>query len=198
MSHTVTETAAFSASVTVPDPGDPIMASDLENAVQPLANRSQWTCRPGDHVLCVRPDFDPNEWQRIGARIDSLAGNAGGLINETVFWGLGFVPDGSSITKYGVLIQPAGGHGALPAQKARIRLMKRSFNTGTATAIDTETDPAASVVNYELQHTILKTLATPYVVDHAIEEYYLEFIHESGANSVAAGLQVHGARVSWS
>lgn len=199
MSHTVTETAAFSASVTVPDPGEPVMASDLENAVQPLCNRAQWTCRPGDHVVSVAADYYVSKWQHVGMyRLDSLAGNTGDTITESIVWGLGFIPDGSSITKYGVLIDPANGHAGQPGQLPRIRLVKKNFSSGTETVIDTTTDTYPNQATYEAQHTITKTLGSPYVVDHAIEAYFLEFIHESGANAIQAGLQVHGVRVSWS
>lgn len=41
MSHTVSESDAYSASVTVPDPGDLVEAINLEAAVQPIANRTK-------------------------------------------------------------------------------------------------------------------------------------------------------------
>jgi hypothetical protein len=41
MSHTLTEVDAFTASVTVPDPGDPIVANDVVVCCQSLANRTK-------------------------------------------------------------------------------------------------------------------------------------------------------------
>jgi hypothetical protein len=198
MSHTVTETAAFSASVTVPDPGEPVMASDLENAVQPLANRSQWAVRPGDHVLCEAPFVHLGEWNKDFVHVSTATGNSGTSNHESATWGLGFVPDGASITKYGVSITPVGGHGGLPAQLPRLRLYKKSFSSGTLTLIDEVTDPSASLPAYETHHTITKTLATPEPVDHSLVGYFLVFIHESSTNAIDAGLIVHCARVSWS
>ncbi len=40
MSHIVTETPVYTATITVPDPGEQIKAADVETAVQPLANRA--------------------------------------------------------------------------------------------------------------------------------------------------------------
>jgi hypothetical protein len=41
MSHLLTEVSTFTQSVTVPDPGDPVLAADLEIVAQALANRTQ-------------------------------------------------------------------------------------------------------------------------------------------------------------
>lgn len=56
MPHTVTESpATFPASVTVPNPGELVLAQDLENVAQPLANRTR-------HILEGNPNItgDPN------------------------------------------------------------------------------------------------------------------------------------------
>lgn len=41
MPHTVVESDAYSANVVVPDPGELVKAADVENAVQPIANRTK-------------------------------------------------------------------------------------------------------------------------------------------------------------
>lgn len=57
MPHTVTETDDFSASVTVPNPGELVAAADLENAVQPLANRTKHLYS-GDTVFTGEKTFN--------------------------------------------------------------------------------------------------------------------------------------------
>lgn len=42
MSHGLTDVSTFTASVVVADPGQPVLANDLEVACQPLANRTRW------------------------------------------------------------------------------------------------------------------------------------------------------------
>lgn len=159
---------------------------------------------PGDHAVSATPLFDLSKWQIFGAgRIDSLAGNAGGVVNEHVLWGLGDLPQGVSITQVSVSINPSNGgnHGAFPggkpAQMPSVSLIKVLHSTGAATTVETGTDSSSTQAAYEAQHTITHTLATPEVVDRALYSYFIRFQQEGGANSNDTGMQVLSARVTW-
>lgn len=180
-------------------PNETVMIAPMVHDLADYAGKTrELVLNIGDHVLSATPSFLESKWSKFATNMQSVAGNTGNASTEVLDWGTGHIPSGRSITKYGVSITPAGAHAGLPGQKPRIRLIKVLFSSGASTVVDEETDGSTTLGQYEAHHTITKTLGTPELVDSALYGYFVEFIHESGANAIQAGMSVQLARISWS
>ncbi len=124
----------------------------------------------------------------------------GGFVSTVV--GSGFVwwpldlAQGMTLTAFGVLVKGGAGHGALPAQRPRVRLVRGPLDGSAVPTVLVEvTDSAASVVAYEDEHVVTGN-AGPLAIDTSLYAYWLYVVNESGANS-AIGLEVSAPRVTF-
>lgn len=112
---------------------------------------------PRTYVRSVKGSivFDPSEW---GPGVNAFSfrqhtpPNAGG-IQTPVSWVLD-VPPGSTITGVTWLIDPAGGHGALPGILPSMSVVEQNPATGATTTIANMPDVSPDVATYEPAHTI--------------------------------------------
>jgi hypothetical protein len=104
------------------------------------------------------------------------------------------VPQGATITQIRVTIDPANGHGGLPASMPRWELLTETA-TGVATLADSQTDTSANAAAFDANHTIQKTISVG-PVNNATTRYTLKFFSEAGANSLT-GLRVTSVLVTF-
>jgi len=100
------------------------------------------------------------------------------------------VPDGATITAYSVYIDPAGGHGALPAAMPQILLSSTAVATNSNSVHKTTIDSSANVAAYEPFHAISDTISL--VVDRAARRYFIVLQSEGGANALAGLVYIGG------
>lgn len=106
------------------------------------------------------------------------------------------IPNGVTVTAVSVLIDPAGGHGALPAVMPSLAFRRRAIATGGATVIGTATDASANVAAYEPAHALTLSGLSE-VIDTSIRDYHLFLTAESGANSAVGTVWYGGVSVTW-
>jgi hypothetical protein len=140
--------------------------------------------------------------------VDATPSNVGGNWNETstgTFSDTGTggsilyfplkAPKGQTITAFEITIDPAGGHGALPATMPVVQLVKTDRSTGVLSIVSTVTDSASNVGAYETAHSFggsgLTEVATP-----DTHRYGIRLTSETGANAVA-GLVAHRPSVTY-
>lgn len=105
-------------------------------------------------------------------------------------------PDGATLTGATVRINPAGGHGALPATMPALRVVRRALATDTVTTLGAQkVDASGNVAAYEPAHE-LSVDAFSSVVDRATYAYELRIRGEGGTNFVA-GLEASCARITF-
>jgi hypothetical protein len=97
---------------------------------------------------------------------------------------------GMRIVGVGMTIDPPGGHGALPAQMPRIRLLRQSTLSSSApTAIADVTDASGSVGAYEIAHKV-ETAALDQAVEDGDDFAYNVVITGEDSTNAAPGLVV--------
>lgn len=97
------------------------------------------------------------------------------------------------IKQVGIQVNGGAGHGALPATKPRLRLMRSSVNTGIVTdnEIAGANDSSSDVTAYQALHTIVLTGLSVSVQPAAGSlSLYLKVTGESGASSIGGEFKV--------
>jgi hypothetical protein len=153
-----------------------------------VANSVALASRSVTRAECVCPQFDQTEWDaRADGVVQSVAITGKALVQPIT------APHGSVLTNVTVTLQPAGGHGALPAVLPVLGVYKRSLTTGLDTALAAPvTDSSASVAAFQALHTIDSGVLAE-TIDRTTFRYYATMSNESGANA-AVGLVYFGAR----
>lgn len=94
------------------------------------------------------------------------------------------IPNGATLTKCTLTLDP-GAHGALPAVKTSLAIVKRVLSTNTPSYVAAVLeDPAADVATYNPLHAFDSNTVAE-VINNALNEYYVAVAWESGANSIA-------------
>ena len=94
------------------------------------------------------------------------------------------LPNGSTLTSITVTVDPAL-HVSLPANMPTLIAYKVPISTGvSASLFALVTDSSANAGAYSAVHTITKTGLSE-VIDNATYAYFVQYEHESGANSAA-------------
>lgn len=99
------------------------------------------------------------------------------------------------IKEVGLYVHGGGGHGALPATKPRLRLIRASISGGTIThnEIAAVNDGSVDVAAYQTNHTIVLSGLSLAVLSPAQSLWtYLAITGESGANSIAGEFKILG------
>lgn len=140
--------------------------------------------------------FEPSEYSRNVAS-GALQHDDVSSGNLFALWPLR-IPVGAEISQLVARLNPAGGHGALPAAMPELTLWRQTLNSpgfdGLPSLLDTEVDGSASVVAYEAAHSI--TMSS---IGHTVEAgyiYYARFEGESSTNAVV-GTLVYGLQVTF-
>lgn len=134
--------------------------------------------------------YVPSYWQPNSAGdYVTQAGNLGNASAMRLRFPL-HLPDGATLTAFQVLLQGASGHGALPSVMPSVVIRQKAHADGSQTVLATQADTSASTGGYETAHVINQTLSTPAAINNSLYGYGLEIAHESGTNSIEAGLKV--------
>jgi hypothetical protein len=200
MPQNITGTNVNTSPIVVPDNGDPVDGAGLALATQGLANTITYT---QDKILGIGPDrfiaipmLPIMNFSNIWTNNVGDAGGMGYWIQSTNAGGeiqfpLPVLPFGFLKEVYVWLV--GQGHGALPANKPRLRVYKR-LNVTTvgglfpSSSIEgaTITDGSANVAAYEVVHSLAKT-GMALALDYA-HTYNISVIGESSTNAIANGL----------
>lgn len=173
--------------------GDPLNSGAFSNEMQLLANRTRHLANRvvgagvagSDSVSVPLPMAYPAHasgaptWEFDGANLvfaQVTLSTAAYLV-----WGLPY--PNAALVSFEVTIDPAPGHGGLPAVMPQVEL--GYVGTGGPTIIDTQVDASGSVGAYEAEHTITLTLGSPEAIDNAARQYFVRLRGESSTNSVA-------------
>ncbi len=202
MPSNIIESSTFETNVVGPDNGDAIDAPSVRNGLQDLANRTtflgesiqgQFTLDPvflDGSSFQLNPTFTSGVWdENHVVQQTALAATIEGLVVYAIPAPAIPGTNAYQITQVRVGIDPAGGHGALPARLPRIRFCR--VTGGALTVLHTTVDPSASVPVYEAGHEIVTAGLSEDFVDGST--YFVAFSGEQGANAVD-GLVVRNAR----
>jgi hypothetical protein len=102
------------------------------------------------------------------------------------------------IKQVGITVNGGAGHGALPATKPRLRLIRSSVNTGIVTdnEVAGANDSSVDVTAYQQLHTIVLTGLSIAVTPAAGSLWtYLKVTGESGASSINGEFKIGGVFV---
>lgn len=204
MSHALTEVAVHTAAVTVPDPGQPVLANDIEVACQALANRTKLLLDPFNplvnrrRVVKAPPLFNAEFWEHSTSPttanpLVSLTGSAGPSVDKRKVIYMLDVPHGSTLTHVQLALQAASGHGGvLPPNTVGMRFEKQAWDTGVVTAGSVDSDPSG-IGTYESYHLFTLNITPDEVIDLDTYRYYVRVSNEGGGGSaIEAGLQLFG------
>lgn len=102
------------------------------------------------------------------------------------------IPNGATVTRVDLIIDPAGGHAGAGAGLTfpTLKFWKLNVSTGVATQIGTTTTDAWNAGSYESIHPLIISGLTE-TIDWDTYRYVLEFTAEAGANYLAT-LSVKG------
>lgn len=182
MSHNLTESATYTADVTVPDDGDARNAASVNTAFQALANRTKFLKAQTDalHATITRSvplasglavdNFSPGAFKYLNTSAWDSSIDQGDLVQFPLD-----PPVGCTIVGASARLAGKGGHGALPAIKAKLRVRKFSA-TNVATTVATVTDSSGTTGAYEAQHTLTLTFSEAY---DPTCSYVIEVLDES-------------------
>lgn len=92
------------------------------------------------------------------------------------------LPDGITIERVSVRVEPNNAHSALPAVMPRIEVYLADNTTGNVTLLATGTDTTATVGAYNLPHTISATIASV-AFGAWVNSLYVKVYGESDANA---------------
>lgn len=202
MSHALTEANdTYTASIIVPDGGDPRTAASVEEGMQDLADRLNFIRRRVEgaaasykrSVKLMITNATNFNWAgaAYGVHQHSVAGTPINLFQITVPRGDGV----SKLTEVKIYFKPASGHGGVPAGLPEALLDFQPGSGGAAVSVvgSVVLPTPGSVGAYEVAQTL--TL-TPGGGGHVLQDpasggsYWVAFGGENGANA-AAGLVVN-------
>lgn len=199
MSHALTEVAVNTASVVVPDPGQQVLANDIEVAAQALANRTKLLLDPYSgnrrRFVAAPPVFNSAFWEHSSTGLEagnplcSLAGSAGPSVDKRKVVYLLDVPQGSTLTHVQLWLKAAPLHGGVVQFPVGIRFEKQAIETGVVTAGAVVSDPSG-LGTYESYHWL--DLAVGEVIDCDTYRYYARVSNEGGTNAIEPGLALYG------
>jgi hypothetical protein len=102
---------------------------------------------------------------------------------RAAFWPIR-LPHGSTLTSLAVVIEPPGGHGALPISMPGFELISVTNAAALTTEVSFVTDSSASVGAYETVHTITSG-ALSVAILNTTKRYVLRFTSEGSTNAIA-------------
>lgn len=200
--------ATYPASFTIPSDADPANAASVNVAFGALADRTailgsnvsgvlDRRCRVSPHLAA----YDGTYWDFLSRKLASKASSTGKAVIFPIL-----LPHGAKLLNVRAELQGAAGHGALPAVMPSMIVESVSAN-GIDTTLATITDPSVNVATYELNHTVAAAAdfaagAGFTIANHtpslAVPSFYqVIFTHESGANSIAAGLSLYSITLKY-
>jgi hypothetical protein len=105
------------------------------------------------------------------------------------------LPKNGKIVGIGMYVDPAGSHGALPAQQPRLRLYRVDpGSSSAATLIATAQDAQGSVGTYEVAHAVTEGSLTEVVAHDGGNVYFFEITGEDSTNALS-GMKVTSAYI---
>lgn len=201
MSHGLTESTTYDATVTVPDDADTANAGSVNVAFQAIANRtkqlrSKIPASAGGNQQLTMAAAKATNWAfdagDVAGQTDHTWYQSSVASADLLEFQLQHIP-GAKFTQIVVTLKGKAGHGGLPGTMPKIQLFKtdRAAHTSAQVGSD-QSDTSANVAAYEAVHTVTLTVSEQTMSETAV--YYLKITGEDGANEMA-GLEYAGGHI---
>lgn len=198
--YTPTSTGALVLSYTMPADGDAPDAASVKVPLEGLADDASRLALGGD-VTTVTGRSIPFVWTGLTETAPGYSWTFGsqGQANQsgtasalTLVVHLNDIPNGATVTRVDLVIDPANGHAGAGAGLTfpTLKFWKLNVSTGVATQIGSTATDAWNAGSYESIHPLIVSGLTE-AIDWDTYRYVLEFTAEAGANYLA-GLSVKG------
>lgn len=182
----IAEVSTYSASVVGPDAGDSVTAASVRVMGASLANRTKYL-NDGKFASVTAGRVVSSPWTVFNTSDVPILINYGPLVAVGDYAHVPInLPHGATFNSFTVGLDP-GVHALLPAVMPAFHVFRITAATGQ---IDNTGggpwggfDPSASTAVFNATHDV--TFNVGIVADRTTDYYFLRFIQESGANSIA-------------
>jgi hypothetical protein len=168
-------------------------------SVGSLTSGADVTCAPGSsfklgstrtytRIAGSTPVMDPAHWT-YSTGVDLISLGVGSRLHVP----LSQLPPGATLTSISVRVASLSPHTLpLPTTKRSVSLVYITASTGAQVALWTTFDPGTTVAAYDGSHPIVATGA-PITFNQALVAAYIQFVDESGANSISGNTIFYAA-----